>query len=99
MKLAYRMRKLKNEAMRAVLARGHEEIDVFRTIKGCPHRAIAFCSCGTYVQVNARPAPNEIDIGGSAVAENCDRILRKPWLEVRTTQDFVCSNRIVGWRL
>lgn len=27
--------------------------------------------CGAWVDVNPKPAPNEIDIGGTAVALNC----------------------------
>jgi len=36
--------------------------------------AINYCvMCGEYVQVNAKPLPNEIDIGGPVVAVNCDK--------------------------
>ena len=28
-------------------------------------------TCGAYVQVNVTPAPNGIDIGGTAVAQDC----------------------------
>lgn len=29
-------------------------------------------NCGRWAQVNTRPMPNEIDISGPAVAEECD---------------------------
>ena len=29
------------------------------------------CHCGAEVQIVTRPMPNEIDIGGSAIAMNC----------------------------
>jgi hypothetical protein len=29
--------------------------------------------CGKWVQVNTHPRPNQIDIGGPAVALNCER--------------------------
>lgn len=32
---------------------------------------ILYAACGADVFVNARPLPNEIDIGGEAVAVNC----------------------------
>ena len=36
-------------------------------------RAVSACTlCGMEVHVNTRPAPNGIDIGGEAVALNCD---------------------------
>lgn len=39
-----------------------------------PHRWQSICmrpACGCYVQVNTRPAPNDIDCGGTALALNC----------------------------
>ena len=41
-------------------------------------RAVATCTrCGMEVQVNTKPAPNEINIGGEAVALNCNPERRK----------------------
>jgi hypothetical protein len=65
------IRKLKDDAMKACEARQHEmnEWDDEFASQGV---ATATCKhCGAQVLVNAKPAPNEIDISGKAVAVNC----------------------------
>lgn len=49
--------------------RGHK-MTRFENVDG--HRHLSTCiSCTAQVVVNTRPQPNEIDIGGEAVALNC----------------------------
>lgn len=65
--------RLKTEALQAAQARGHS-LGHFITTTGSDFRrtALAECSkCGAWVQVNTHPAPNQIDIGGPAVAIGC----------------------------
>ena len=64
--------KLKAEAIKACIDRGHEMVawEDDRT----PSRIVSTTACkicGMQVQVNTKPAPNEINIGGEAVALNC----------------------------
>ena len=54
------------EATQAAQSRGHSIALVDWTVEGT--RAYAECSCGAFVQADAHPAPNGIDIGGDAVA-------------------------------
>lgn len=61
--------KLKKEAMSAAKFRGHK---MGPWEQEGPNQASSTCSvCGKGVTVNAAPAPNEIDIGGEAVAVGC----------------------------
>jgi hypothetical protein len=58
---------LKREAQRATAWRGHR----MRWFEANGY-ATAFCiHCGMEVQCRERPAPNDIDIGGEAVALTC----------------------------
>lgn len=58
---------LKRHARAAATWRGHD-LGRFAS-HACPAGATAECRrCGAYVQVLSRPAPNDIDIGGDAVA-------------------------------
>ena len=54
--------------------RGHD-MPPFQRFEGfwnCPRLQYSECRrCNMQVIVNARPTPNEIDIGGEAVALNC----------------------------
>jgi len=63
------------EAKQAAKFRGHDLFS-FTHVKDVPRLANSVCrKCGAYVGVNAKPQPNEIDIGGEAVAVNCpDRL-------------------------
>jgi len=64
-----KLNRLKKEAKDGCQWRGHK-MSRFRRISGRVHRS--FClHCGMDVDVNIRPLPNEIDIGGRAVALNC----------------------------
>jgi len=60
--------RLKQEAAESCRFRGHN-MGRFQTDK---YGASATCNvCGAEVQVTPRPMPNEIEIGGEAVALNC----------------------------
>lgn len=63
---------LEQSAMEAAINRGHR-MTPFATLYEQRHIAESVCEkCEAYVQVNAKPAPNGIDIGGTAVALNCN---------------------------
>jgi hypothetical protein len=65
-----RFDRLKYEGKCATKWRGHN-ISPFHTVK---HQLTAEASCrkcGMTVWVNTKPAPNEIDISGEAVALHC----------------------------
>lgn len=72
-------RRLKADARRSTDMRGHTltRFSTFMTIDSPVYAcraATAHCSvCGAYVQVITNPRPNQIDIGGSAVAVNCSK--------------------------
>jgi len=60
---------LKREARHAVQQRGHR---LGAWIPSHAGRACAECAvCGAWVTVNRYPMPNEIEVGGSAVAIEC----------------------------
>lgn len=64
-----KLQRLKREARAAATARGHT-LARFNYWHG--GRYYAYCSqCGEEALVRERPAPNEIEIGGEAVALNC----------------------------
>lgn len=68
---------LKREATKSAKWRGHhlgqwqDSSDKRSSIADCEN-------CDAYVQVNTRPLPNDIDIGGSAVAVGCDKATINP---------------------
>ena len=65
-----RITRLIKEAKEGCECRGHD-MSVFYHYAN-DTRAYASCKlCGRRVDVCARPMPNEIDIGGEAVALNC----------------------------
>jgi hypothetical protein len=65
------MQRLKKEALESCKWRGHT-MNRFHTIDST--RAISYCDyCSTSVTVNIHPMPNQIDIGGDAVALNCNK--------------------------
>jgi hypothetical protein len=67
--LKAKLTKLKREAREAAINRGHV-MSRFETFPS--GTAIASCKkCGYIAAVRVRPAANEIDIAGSAVALNC----------------------------
>lgn len=60
---------LRREAIDSSIFRGHE---LTRFKWATPTRGWADCkNCAAWVTVIVNPAPNEIDIGGPAVAVNC----------------------------
>jgi len=65
---------LKKQATASANNRGHRLGNWQSTGR---HSAIAFCEdCGHYVQVDSKPLPNGIDIGGPAVAVECGDAVR-----------------------
>ena len=61
--------RLKKEALESCELRGHI---MGRFAHVAPERAYSICRrCGLEVTVDSRPMPNEIDIGGQAVALSC----------------------------
>lgn len=66
-------KKLKREAKASAENAGHT-LGKFRTLvtDGSRMVAEAVCiHCGSYVQINTNPAPNQIDIGGSVFGNSC----------------------------
>ena len=62
---------LKAEALQSCKNRGHSMIPWHDYDK---HTAYSECrDCQRYVLVNDTPLPNQIDIGGSALALNCNK--------------------------
>lgn len=89
---ALRLR-LEREALRACEWRGHE-MGPFAASEWRPDSvSTAYCNfCGRGVTVNARPMPNEIDIGGEAVALNCEPLAA----EARELLALTAEARAVG---
>jgi len=73
-----RLYRLKLEAQDACRFRGHK-LGAFKHLGEVRKYAMAECvKCGAWVQVCDAPMPNEIDIGGPAVAVSCEGKMR-PW--------------------
>ena len=69
------MKKLQKEAKESSRFRQH---DLAEFVQLGPHLAVAECvHCGMEVACNTRPQPNEIDIGGEAVALDCPLAYRR----------------------
>ena len=65
------LERLRKEASTACQNRNHQMGDFETSVDGMSQ--VSSCQkCFRFVQVNAKPKPNEIDIGGSAVIVNCD---------------------------
>lgn len=62
---------LQREAEAAAKRRGHK-LGKWNIYHG-ESRSLANneCKCGAWVQCNTKPMPNQIDIGGNALALNC----------------------------
>lgn len=61
---------LKQEARNTATWRGHTMSHYVTLQRG--RQAVSHClKCGAQVVVNTHPAPNDIDIGGRAVAVGC----------------------------
>lgn len=71
--------RLKSEARGAAMRRGHILEEFEFTGRSYLSRCI---HCGMEVQVIPRPRPNEINIGGEAVAVNCTRTRSVPKLTI-----------------
>ncbi len=66
--------RLIRQAKVAATRRGHTPFR-FTHYKGSDYLASTVCSkCLMYVGVNAKPMPNETEIGGEAVAVNCSKV-------------------------
>ena len=64
-----KMSDLQHEAQQSARFRNHN-LDRFHKVGD--HKSVARCvRCGAEVDCNTKPLPNEIDIGGEAVAVNC----------------------------
>jgi len=64
-----RLANLKRQAMNSSLFRNHN-MSNFKRLG--PNHHLSVCKiCGADVMVNLKPQPNEIDIGGEAVALPC----------------------------
>lgn len=69
-----RLRKLRNEAENTCILRGHKMGRFSYNRNPEPTRGYSECKnpgCDGWVGVEVFPLPNSIEIGGSAVAENC----------------------------
>ena len=67
--------RIKKEAMESARWRGHtlKRWDTFRHYPNGPRGYFAECvNCNKGVRILLDPMPNEIEIGGSAVALGCD---------------------------
>ena len=72
-------RRLKESAIRSCRTRGHvmsRFIDFGKAICSTHSQFLARCIlCGKTVHVNLSPMPNEVEIGGEAVAIECEYII------------------------
>lgn len=74
--MATKLARLKREARSFAMARGHQMSPFKGALSGDPNIASAECTkCHRCVIVYAKPPPNGIEIGGSAVAINCHSML------------------------
>jgi hypothetical protein len=66
------MRGLKWRATRAASQRGHVRMGPWESSANRQGHGLSTCAiCGAWVQVLLNPLPNEIDLGGPAVAQDC----------------------------
>ena len=78
-----KVRRLKEEAIRSCKFREHTMSRFVKYVRGGHHSPpthyISFCcNCGMAAIVRPNPWPNEIDIGGEAVALNCSKFKETP---------------------
>jgi hypothetical protein len=72
MEISSKAKKLATEARKSATFRGHTLSKFEYKEKFGKFIGTAYCEkCNRYVVINTAPAPNEIDIGGSAVAVGC----------------------------
>lgn len=72
------LRSLKREARESATWRGHK-LRPFVTYHDGKVATATCRDCPVSVTVNTHPAPNEIDIGGDAVAINCPATWSEHW--------------------
>ena len=74
-----RERRLKKEAMDGFNYRGHVSKDKKWIVHGYnKDKFLKYCdNCQLQVRVDLNPAPNDIDISGETLAENCDDVIKK----------------------
>lgn len=69
-----KLERLRKEALKSCQWRGH----VMTRFYGDKLSRFSDCkNCGRYVVITAHPLPNDIEIGGSAIALNCDNLFKK----------------------
>lgn len=78
--MPYKLRRLKKEALESCRFRQHN-MTKFKMLGGTTWESNCK-GCGMSVQVDPKPLPNSIDIGGSAVALTCTAALPKGWDKV-----------------
>jgi hypothetical protein len=67
-----KIERLKKNALEYCTWRGHK----MSHFVAWPRSYMAECKvCGLYVQVTLEPLPNEIQIGGTAVARTCTKVI------------------------
>lgn len=91
-----KVERLKSEAREAAHKRGHQLKPFLRDpLKDTSRKVYStVClNCEMGVVVNDRPAPNDIDISGEAVALNCKRDVSK-----LRTSCVLCGNEMEGKR-
>ena len=89
------LKSLRREAVKSTSFRGHKmkwgSVSIFNSN---PTKMDAVCkNCGMVVTINTKPAPNEIDIGGEAVALTC----KMPKYRLHTYD--VWGNNIDGYQV
>ena len=64
---------LKKQAQKATAARGHKMCwnPPFQTPSGGQGQSAECVRCNRWVTLRTQPEPNDIEVGGSAVALNC----------------------------
>jgi hypothetical protein len=65
-----KLRRLKKSAMESCIFRGHKMNKFRGSVWSTKHNSLC-TECLMRVTVNLNPAPNDIEIGGEAVALNC----------------------------
>ncbi len=67
-----KQKQLEQSALVSAKSRGHK-MSPFQRLHEQKYISESVCErCEAYVQTNTRPQANQIDIGGTAVALNCD---------------------------
>lgn len=77
-------RRLRNQATQCASRRGHALARWRHAVEFWGDKySVSYCTiCGAHVQTNQRPAPNEIDIAGEAVATQCPGHPMPSWMSM-----------------